>query len=303
LPLVSVVVATKNRPDMFSRALAAILAQDYVGDVEVVVVLDGESYPGLVEGTSNGTALRIVPNRRMPGLAGGRNTGILASRGALIALCDDDDEWKSDKLRRQVDLLLSDPSVVVVGSGIEIVSDVASFERRGSHTVVTHQDLLRDRVPELHPSTLLVRFPQAAEGDRVLVDEELPGGYGEDYDWLLRLSKLGTIRSVPEPLVRVHWHIGSYYSGRWEMIAEAVGYLLEKHPDLRADRSGAARLEAKRAFALAASGSRAQGARLALTAMRHRLAERRAWVALAVAARLVSADRVQQALNRRGRGM
>ena len=288
---------------MFRRALASILTQHYLGEIEVVVVLDGASYPGLDLKNSQGIRVSTIPNGRKSGLAGGRNTGILASAGDLIALCDDDDEWLPEKLQRQVDIMLSDPSLVLVGTGIEIVTDGGSIERRAPDEVITHNDLLRDRVPELHPSTLLVRMPATGDGRRILVDEDIPGGYGEDYDWLLRLSDVGKIRFVSEPLVRIHWHTGSYYSGRWQMIADATGYILEKHSDIRSNRVGLARLEAKRAFALAASGSRASAARLALTAIGRRPAERRAWVALAVAGGLVRADRVQQALNLRGRGM
>ena len=39
-PLVSVVIATRDRPEMVREAIAAALGQDYPGPLEVVVVFD-----------------------------------------------------------------------------------------------------------------------------------------------------------------------------------------------------------------------------------------------------------------------
>src|ERR687896_474684 len=50
---------------------------------------------------------------------------------------------------------------------------------------------------------------------RRLVDEEIPGGYGEDYEWLLRSSRRAPIIAVKDPLVRAHWHPKSFFSDRW----------------------------------------------------------------------------------------
>ena len=46
-----------------------------------------------------------MPNTSTPGLAGARNTGILASTTPIVAFLDDDDEWLSEKLSRQIALL------------------------------------------------------------------------------------------------------------------------------------------------------------------------------------------------------
>ena len=48
--------------------------------------------------------------------------------------------------------------------------------------------------------------------DRIgLIDEDLPGGYGEDYEWALRATRLGPAVCVPQPLVRIHWHEQSFF--------------------------------------------------------------------------------------------
>ena len=63
-----------------------------------------------------------------------------------------------------------------------------------------------------------------------VVDEQIPGSYGEDYDWLLRAARLGPIAVVEEPLVLVHWGKQSYFADRWQTIIDANDYLVAKHP-------------------------------------------------------------------------
>ena len=99
LPSIGVVVPTRNRPRLLRRTLAAIAAQDYPGRVRVVVVYDqAEPDPSL-------DGCEVLVNARTAGLAGARNTGILALDTDLVAFCDDDDEWLPDKLSAQVAVL------------------------------------------------------------------------------------------------------------------------------------------------------------------------------------------------------
>ena len=90
-PQVSVVVATRHRPDMLMRAVSSIIGQSYPGELECLVIFDqSEPAPPPVEMPAD-RKLRVLPNTRTPGLAGARNTGITAADGAVIAFCDDDD--------------------------------------------------------------------------------------------------------------------------------------------------------------------------------------------------------------------
>ena len=117
-PLVSVVVPTRDRPELLRRAVTAILGQTYGGPIECVVVFD-QSDPDLPwADLPPGRTLVVVRNDRSPGLAGARNSGILAATGELVAFCDDDDEWLPEKLTRQVARLLATPSAAVATTGI-----------------------------------------------------------------------------------------------------------------------------------------------------------------------------------------
>jgi glycosyltransferase involved in cell wall biosynthesis len=298
---VSVVVPTHGRPELVRRALAGIEASDYDGAVDVVVVADREEPDPSLDRADADRPVRVVANTRTPGLAGARNTGISATGGDLVAFCDDDDVWRPDKLRRQVDVL-ADPAVGVVTTGIAVHVRGRVHERVLEEDRVTTADLTRSRVAEAHPSTFLVRRP-LLEGSIGLVDEDLPGSYAEDYEWLLRASRVTEIAAVPAPLVDVHWHEGSYFAERWRTIVAALDHLLDVSPELAADGRGRARIEAQQAFAHAALGERGDARRLALKALGRAPGQRRAWLALAVSSGVVSSDRVVRLASARGRGI
>jgi glycosyltransferase involved in cell wall biosynthesis len=121
LPLVSVVIPTRDRPELVRRAVASVLAQTYAGDIECIVVADQAEAPReLPEPARPGRAVAVIDNGRTPGLAGARNTGILASRAPLLAFLDDDDEWLPEKLERQAAVLAREPEAGLVGCAIEI---------------------------------------------------------------------------------------------------------------------------------------------------------------------------------------
>jgi glycosyltransferase involved in cell wall biosynthesis len=301
---VTTVVPTRDRPEMLRQAVASILGQDYQGDVECIVVFD-RSEPRPPEAPTSGThrTLRCITNERTPGLAGARNTGALAAGGELLAFCDDDDEWEPDKLRRQVETLASRAEAEVVASGIAVRYEDRTVERVPTMDTVRFEDLLRSRIVELHPSSVVVRRNAFLDGIG-MVDEAIPGSYGEDYEWLLRAARRSPVAVVRRPLVRVRWGPSSWFAGRWQMMADALSYLLDRYPEFRSEPRGYARIAGQVAFANAGAGRREPARSWAwrsLVASRGR--ERRAWLALAVSLRIVSAERVLGILNARGRGI
>lgn len=298
-PVVSVVMATRDRPQLLRRAVGSVFSQRDT-PVEVVLVYDGTEIDELTDLPRGPHSLRAMKNERTPGLAGARNTGILSAEGGLVAFCDDDDEWKHGKLDAQLPLF-DDPATVLAATGIEIHSAGGVHERR-SPASVELDDLLRSRITELHPSSFVIRR-DALLGPVGLVDEDLPASYGEDYDLLLRAAKAGRVAAVPDALTVIHWDRTSYFSEKWQGIVDGLSYLLAKHPEFSRSRVGQARIEGQIAFAYGALGDRSSARTWAVRALRHDLRQPRAVLAMLVGLRLLSGERVVAALNRRGRGM
>ena len=106
-PTVSVVIPTRNRPELLRKALDSVLAQTYP-DYEVVVVVDGPDVP-------TEDLLRAEPDPRVhvhvstesKGGGAARNEAIRRATGDWIAFLDDDDLWMPTKLERQMERVLS----------------------------------------------------------------------------------------------------------------------------------------------------------------------------------------------------
>ena len=99
-PLVSVIVATHNRPRILDRTLRAI-AEQRLQEIEVLVMDDGSGAEALEETRAVVDALdprfKLFPQRTPlvvgSGPSANRNRGLRAASGRYIAFCDDDDRW------------------------------------------------------------------------------------------------------------------------------------------------------------------------------------------------------------------
>ncbi|GAB3858939.1 hypothetical protein GCM10028801_19580 [Nocardioides maradonensis] len=300
-PRVSVVIPTKDRPALLLRAVDSVLAQDFAEDLEVIVVFDGGLPRFALPAGRPQRTVRTLTNQRRPGLAGSRNTGILAARGDLVAFCDDDDSWRPEKLSAQVEALTR------AGGDFATTAMTVTYQGRRSIrlaglSAVNHTMLLRSRMAMLHSSSFLV--DRAALLGRIgLVDERLPHSMAEDWDLLLRASRGRDIVHVDRPLVEVSWSSSSYFVEQWQVRNDAQLWLLQHHPEMGRDRRAAALSYGKLAFGCAALGRRAEALRWAARAVRCRPVEPRAYLALAVASGVVSWRQVVHALKRRGHGV
>jgi len=297
---VTAVVPTRDRPELLRAAIAAILGQQYPGDIEVIVVHDQSEVDDSIAVADPRRSVRVISNARSPGLAGARNTGILAATGDLVAFCDDDDEWLPGKLAAQVAALSDDAEFAC--TGIRVSYDGSTVDRTLSMDAVPLAALLRSRLTELHPSTFLIRRAALVDGIG-LVDEEIPGSYGEDYEFLLRAARRAPLVNVTEPYVLVRWHKRSYFAQRWETISTALQWLLGRYPEFAGEPRGEARIAGQIAFAHAALGQRRESVRWVRRTLRRNPREPRAYLALAVAGRAVRADTVLRKLHQRGRGI
>jgi glycosyltransferase involved in cell wall biosynthesis len=306
-PSVGVVVPTKgDRPALLSEALAAIRAQDYQGTVTTAVVFD-QAEPTVrgwpdADAAAPGSTAVVLGNERTPGLAGARNTGVLALDTDLVAFCDDDDQWLPDKLSRQVGLLLARPAAEFASCGILVSFDGRTIPRLAGCAEISHADLIRSRMVMVHSSTYLADRRALIDGIGLL-DETIPGSQNEDWDLALRAARRQPIAHLDEPLVRVRWSANSHYARQWETKVASLQWMLQHHPEIAGTRRGAARVYGQISFGYACLRDRGQAVRWAGRALRSNVLERRVPFALAVASGAISGDRVLRALHARGHGI
>jgi glycosyltransferase involved in cell wall biosynthesis len=302
-PLVSVILPTRGRPDLVRAALSSVVGQDYPGPIECIVVHDQEPpEPALGGLAAAGRRVLVVANDRTPGLPGSRNTGIGLANGDFIASCDDDDVWHPAKLQAQIGRLLDQPDLLVVGSGMRLMlpdGKIITWPARAER--ISYRLLLRNRVKELHSSTLVMRRDAFAKAG--LYDEVIPNGYAEDYDWILRAARVGRIGAVLTPLADIRKDSGSWWPGNAVITAAGLEYMLAKHREIRASPRGHARLLGQLAFARSLAGERGPALRCAATAVARWPASPHAYLALAHIATGVDRRHVLRAARLVGRGL
>ena len=302
-PLVSVILATRGRPELVRESIQAVVGQTYLGRIECTVVHDREEVdPTLTVLGTERHSVAVLPNTHAPGLAGARNTAVEVATGTFVATCDDDDIWHPTKLEKQIDMMVSHPDLLVVGCGIRLLFPAGRITRWPARAQrISREMLLSNRVKEMHSSTLVMRRDAFAKvGD---YDELLPFGYAEDYDWVLRASRFGPLGAVREPLADIRKDVPSWYRGRAEMTATALPYFLDKHPEISSSRRGHARILGQIAFAKSVHGERSTAARLAARALMRWPFSPHAYLALAHVATGVDPGHVQSLARRFGRGL
>jgi glycosyltransferase involved in cell wall biosynthesis len=297
LPSVGVVIPTRDRPDVLARALRAVLAQDYPGDIRVIVVYDGTP-PDYLLARALPRPVMVLANWRAPGLAGTRNTGVLGLDTDLVAFCDDTDEWRPEKITAQVAAINSHPSAEFVTCAIEVDRGGRCIPRFTGTTTVHLADLVRSRANAIRSSTFLMRR-EALLGGLGLVAEDAPGGDDEDWDLLLRAAKRATVVHIDEPLVRVPWRQLDSSTYGYATRISSLRWMMARHPEIRGCRPGAAHAYGQLACWSAASGNRRDAWYFGAKALRNNWREPRAAIAMAATAGVVRVDRFLDALDRR----
>jgi glycosyltransferase involved in cell wall biosynthesis len=210
VPEVSVVIPTRARPELVTRAVSSALGQT-VREIEVIVVIDGPD--PATRGTLAGIGderLRVVELDASGGAPAARNVGVRHAATAWVALLDDDDEWRPDKLARQLALArASDLPLPIVASRLLVRTPRAEFvlprrlpqpgEPVSEYLAVRHGLFHGDGFIQtstiMAPTELLRRVPFTAGLRRL-----------QELDWSLRCLQLDGVGLLyaPEPLVV--WH-------------------------------------------------------------------------------------------------
>ena len=106
-PLVSVVIATHNRPALLIGAVLSVLDQTYP-NVEIIVVDD---YGNANTDTLKTLGVNYINIPLTHWVSENRNAGIRAAKGKYVAILDDDDYWFDYYLDTLIPVMEADPSI------------------------------------------------------------------------------------------------------------------------------------------------------------------------------------------------
>ncbi|MBN9736078.1 glycosyltransferase [Pseudonocardia sp. P1] len=132
---VTVVVATRNRPESLARCLRAVLASDHPALSVVVVDNDPDDERTQQAVTATGSPrVRYVREPRR-GASVGRNRGLAEARTDLVAFTDDDTEVDPAWASRIAGAFAADPDLACV-SGPVLAARLGSPEERAADTAL-----------------------------------------------------------------------------------------------------------------------------------------------------------------------
>ena len=205
-PRITVLMSVYNAEANLRESIDSVLDQTFT-DFEFLIVDDGSTDKSFdIVKSYDDERIAIIQNKTNIGLIDSLNKGIEKARGAYIARQDADDICHKDRLMQEVDVLDEDPSVVLVGTWLELIN--ASGDPIGVWQYPTKYNhvkwFLLFNSAVAHPSAMyrteVVRNVGGYSKDYM---------YGEDYELWSRLSKHGKIVNLPQKLQRYRIHPGA----------------------------------------------------------------------------------------------
>ncbi|NVJ91770.1 MAG: glycosyltransferase family 2 protein [Methylocystaceae bacterium] len=201
-PHISIILPTYNRANMLVEAIESVRAQTF-SNFELIIVDNG---------SADDTCQRVdqIKDERIvfitikhANVSAARNIAVAKAKGKYIAFLDDDDLWLPKKLEKFYDLFQKYPETIFAYSSWyyrDGQKDI--FLEATAEGDIRHYLLLFGRIGT--PSVMLprTRFIQIGAFDETMT-------IGEDTDLWCRLSTLGEIRAIKDPLTIVRKHSGN----------------------------------------------------------------------------------------------
>jgi glycosyltransferase involved in cell wall biosynthesis len=196
---VSVVVPTRNRPDMLRQALASIRALEADDLTFEILVGDNGDDPRTREVAASFDAIHLPVAQNGAGAA--RNAGLMAATGEFIAFLDDDDVWKENHIRPHLAVLDARPEIEAVMARVMAVDEeLREVAGPWPWTVCAEGDesvrtMLSGYYPQIGATVVRASVREAVgKFDVALLGDQ-------DWDWQLRVARRRKTAFIPDPCV------------------------------------------------------------------------------------------------------
>ena len=193
---ISVVIPSYNRKDFLKRSIDSAINQTKK-PLEIIVVDDGSTDGTETMIKSDYDFVKFIKQKNK-GVSAARNIGIKVSVGEWICFLDSDDEWKKDKLEKQIIAMKSNPGYkffhsneIWIKNGIRI-NQKKKHKKYGGDIFDKCLDMCR-----ISPSSVMI--------DKTVFDEV--GNFNEnlvvceDYELWLRICDKYRVFFIDEPLI------------------------------------------------------------------------------------------------------
>jgi hypothetical protein len=203
-PAVSVVMSVYNGGRHLPNAIESILNQSF-NDFEFIIIDDGstdDSPEALTYYSKRDSRVNVLRHDNR-GLIDSLNRGCSLARGEYIARMDADDVAVTDRLLWQMQFMIANPRVAVLGGAAQFINDHGTILCNAQYPCdnKTIQSTLLHTNVFWHPAVLMRK-----------ADFHRAGGYrriqdAEDYDLWLRMAEYGEMANLPQVILKYRVHL------------------------------------------------------------------------------------------------
>ncbi|MCD6294676.1 MAG: glycosyltransferase [Deltaproteobacteria bacterium] len=196
-PLVSIIIRTKDRPNLLANAMRSITTQTYA-NLEMVVINDGgKDVQDVVQSLSGDMPFQYVDHATCRGRALAANSGLKAARGKYCNFLDDDDVFYPDHVMCLINRLEMGQEKVAYSNVLNVFfkGPPENPQNREKEELVFNFDFDPDRLLfENYIPIMSVLFSRETLASVKGFSEDLT--LFEDWDFWMRLSRHFSFRHV-----------------------------------------------------------------------------------------------------------
>ena len=165
MTLVSVIIPYFNKRQYIEETIQSVLKQSYE-NLEIILIYDDENQRDLVfikKIQKIDKRINLFINQKSLGAGESRNFGIKKAKGEYIAFLDADDVWKKNKIKKQIDFMVTERALISHTS-YEVINESGKFLKVrkakeyddyknllyscdiGLSTVIVKKELLKDDI-------------------------------------------------------------------------------------------------------------------------------------------------------------
>ncbi len=199
-PKVTVLMPAYNAEKYIGTAIESILNQTYK-DFEFIIVNDSSTDNTLKiieDYAKKDKRIKIISNKENQKIARTLNTGLMEAKGEYIVRMDADDWSYPDRIEKQVNFMMKNPSVVLSGGNMEICDK--NLKKINTSNFPCSDEEIRKVILQYSPMV------SPAMIWRRKISEEV-GGFNantmsEDYMFIMDMSSKGKVANLMDILIK-----------------------------------------------------------------------------------------------------